>query len=58
VFIRFRESIIRILLVVGFWGYIYDRTKNSYSPIARVDRNRVDVQVRVSNPQRIGFVKN
>ena len=29
-----------------------------YSPIARVDCNTVDVQVRVSNPQRIGFANN
>jgi hypothetical protein len=29
-----------------------------YSPIARVDRSNVVVQVRVSNPQRIVFVKN
>jgi hypothetical protein len=29
-----------------------------YSPIARVDRSNVAVQVRVSNPQRIMFAKN
>ena len=29
-----------------------------YSPIARVDCNKVDVQVRVSNPQKIGFANN
>jgi hypothetical protein len=42
---------IHFLLSLGVQIYLY-------SPIARIDRNRVDVQVQVSNPQRIGFAKN